>query len=96
MERPINPIELTLDINYPQLRKELGEFQFRRYVSVLATRAVKFYLDYEFDAEVMAEDLYEEGGKYPNLDYSEQQTVKWVEGLRSWRERRENGLERPL
>jgi hypothetical protein len=50
-------------------------------VRVLATRAVKFYIDHELDSAVVAEDLHEEDGSYPNLDYSEEQTVKWVEGL---------------
>jgi hypothetical protein len=82
MNRYMNPIELTLDINYPHIRKELGEYQFRRYVNVLATRAVRFYIEHGLDAEVVAEDLYkEEDGKYPNLDHSEEQTVRWVESL---------------
>jgi hypothetical protein len=91
MTQSINPIELILDINYPHIRKELGEYQFHRYVNVLATRAVEFYIDHELDAEVVAEDLREEDGMYPNLDFSEEQTVKWVESLqklaRSWREK---------
>jgi hypothetical protein len=81
MDRSMNPIELTLDINYPHVRKELGEYQFHRYGNVLATRAVKFYIENELDSEVVAEDLYGEDGEYPNLDYSEEQTVKWVESL---------------
>jgi hypothetical protein len=81
IKQSMNPIELILDINYPHVRKELGEYQFRRYVNVLATRAVEFYIDHELDVQIVAEDLYEGGGKYPNLDYSEEQTVKWVESL---------------
>jgi hypothetical protein len=82
MNRSMNPIELILDIKYPHIRKELGQYQFHRYVNVLATRAVEFYIDHEVDAEVVAEDLYkEEDGKYPNLDFSEEQTVRWVESL---------------
>ena len=47
----------------PKLRK--------RWTKVITQRALRFYIEGNLDSGVASEDLYEENGKYPNLDFSE-------------------------
>jgi len=61
---------------------ELPQKHFRRWVKILEARAIRFYIEGKLDLLVADEDLYEEDGKYPNLDYCESIEKRYANNIR--------------